>query len=240
MGKTVRLFSYNQSLLALSRDIRKILTQDWHEADLRSSQLAIIARQWDIPYVRDFLDCKGSVWNYFYDELGIVGTPEQKAILKDALYSCIFGRKRHYALFDLGRRLKSPELSRKFFGCDLMQEIFQARDRQVKRVLDDGGAFNCYEEWLKTSEHNSVKVQQKTVDSILSQCAQAAEMKILAPVFELAATDSRFDILLFQHDGFCYVVDDRNRHRFYQDRMQTLVNSRCQELRVQSYLEFED
>ena len=231
-GKTVRLFTLNQSLLALSKDVRKILTKDWHEADLRSSQLAIVAKQWDIPYIKEFLKSERSVWRYFCDVLHIEYSDSHKALLKTALYSMIFGMKVHSVSYHLDKGLKSRNVGKKFIECELIQELTKAREKKIQQVLNDEGCQSCYG-WLDLNKFDELD----SVNSLLSQCAQATEMSIIYPAFELAFYDPHFHILLFQHDGFSFVIDDKRQKDHYTVLLKQLIKTKCDQLEIESYLE---
>jgi len=233
-GKTVRLFSLNQSLLGLSKEVRKILTRDWYEADLRSSQLAIVAQQWNIPYIVDFLKSDVSVWSYLCEELDIEYNPSTKASLKTALYATIFGMKPTYVSYQLNLALKSQNIGKNFILCRLLRELLTARERKIKQILQDSGCYNCYSEWLSLDDFEK---ESDGVNSILSQCAQAAEMSILSPVVDLAIRDPHFSILLWQHDGFCWVTDDTRRESYYENLLINIVTEKCKLLNIATHLE---
>lgn len=235
-GRTVRLFSYNQSLLSLSRSVRQIITQDWFEADLRSSQLAIIGKQWDIPFVVNFLKSGNSVWDYLCQMIGVEFSKQNKDAIKECLYSLIFGMKTKNLELRLILLLNNQNAGKNFINSDLIREVLKAKERMVRQIIHDTGLMSCYGEWLGLSEYER---QCDGVNSILAQNAQALEMKIIAPVFDLANSDPRLQILLFQHDGFCYTIDDFHKNRHYQYLLQQTVRQRCQKLGVETCLEIE-
>ena len=56
------------------------MTQDWITADLRSAQLAIVAAIWRIPSITEYLRSGKSVWPDLCEHMGLMYTPENKAV----------------------------------------------------------------------------------------------------------------------------------------------------------------
>ena len=100
-GNTVRIFENNgHAYLALKRDVRKALTRDWIEYDLKSAQLAIVAKLWNLPIITDFLRNGKDIWMEIGETLDIVDKEKSnpnthfkdvKSDIKAALYAIIFG-----------------------------------------------------------------------------------------------------------------------------------------------------
>jgi hypothetical protein len=113
-GNTVRVFAQGASMLGISRPVRSALTRPncvW--LDLASSQLAIVAQQWNVPEADPFLrSCPGqkgktSVWPSLIASLGPEGErlcreqssrpgdfDDAKGVTKRFLYALIFGAGR--------------------------------------------------------------------------------------------------------------------------------------------------
>lgn len=82
---------------------------------------------------------------------------------------------------------------------------------------------------------------EKGVRSILAQCAQAAEMKLLAPVIDLAVEwegrSSGFDIMLWQHDGFSFVPNKHEDTQPWTERLQCAVKAQADHLQYKTCLD---
>ena len=95
-----------------------------------------------------------------------------------------------------------------------------------------GGRQNIYGRWLSTKEFG--------VPSILAQCAQAVEMRLLSPVIDLAERHggkSGFSIMLWQHDGFAVVAHKREDTSHWVARLQGAVNEHGTSMGYEAVLE---
>ena len=92
--------------------------------------------------------------------------------------------------------------------------------RVMTETKQAGGRDNIYGKRLSTAEFS--------VASILAQCAQAVEMRLLSPVIDLAETHGREvgvqSILLWQHDGFAFTAHKREDTSHWVARLQGAVN----------------
>lgn len=97
---SMRLFSVGETILGLSKDIRKTLCPDWIDLDLVSAQTAICAAVWDVPEVIKFLEEGKSIWEYLIEHMKQVleklmdrEIDEQslKKLLKKMWYAILFG-----------------------------------------------------------------------------------------------------------------------------------------------------
>ena len=231
-GRTVRIFGYTESLLGLKKSVRRALTPDWIEMDLRGSQAAILATDWDIPTLRDFLRHGDSLWSYLYIQLGLAKMDEVKAALKEAVYATAFGMEEIHVARRLSRALRIRGLGKRFCEVPLIRNILDARNRVMKETEQAEGRFNIYGRWLSAREFG--------IPSILAQCAQAAEMKILSPVIDLAETHtgkSGFTVLLWQHDGFAFAAHKREGAAHWIGRLQDAVAENGTKMGYEAVLE---
>ena len=194
--KTVRIFPFGERIVSLKSEVRKTLTHGLLEGDLKSAQFAIAGTLWNVPSVKKFLSEGGDMWKYLYQ----LGIPD-KDKLKKILYSLMFGM--HHVgtiaqLNEIGIRYKD------FVGLPLIRDLLQARNKEMKRISDERGATTCFGQYLPITEVDP-KLRNKQIRSILAQCCQAMELKLLLPVTELANENKGqhgFTIALWQHDGF--------------------------------------
>ena len=244
-GRTVRLFGFNESLLALKKVVRQALAPGWRTADLRSAQLAIVAQQWQIPMVQEFLrDYVGSVWDYLFSELQIERTDEHKRAIKDGLYAALYGRTPGFTAYMLSRTLQTAGIGSRFLRIPLIEELFRARERMFDQVKRDQGAFDVYGRWITLAEGPEVPTE-KRVDaaSILSQLAQATEMKLLSPVIQCAIAERKdahgWSLMLWKHDGFNWVSHKAEDEIPWRGRLQEIVQMQANACGIQTCLEIE-
>lgn len=199
-GNTVRL-STREAIPNLQSDVRRALTKGWEEADLRSSQFAICASIWNVPELLDFLRTGKSLWKRFFDYLRLA--PEECAIAKDVIkttiYSICFGMARHSLKWTIGDNLDAEGLDKsiadKLLDEPIIKALLDARDVALERIAEEGGAMNCYNHWRPVTDKRRPR-------KIMAEIAQAWEMKLIYPAFELAQQTSEFTITLYQYDGF--------------------------------------
>lgn len=217
-GRTVRIFGYTESVLGLKKSVRRALTPDWTEMDLRGSQAAILASDWDIPSLRAFLRRGDSLWDHLISHLGLTKSDEIKAALKEAVYATAFGMPEVHVARGLSRAVGIRRLGKQFCEAPLIRDILDARTRVMGETELTEGRFNIYGKWLSTKEFD--------IPSILAQCAQAVEMRLLSPVIDLAETHggkSGFSLLLWQHDGFAFTAHKREDTSHWVARLQGAV-----------------
>jgi hypothetical protein len=230
-GKTVRVFPLTASMLMLRKELRRILTQEWYEADLQSSQFAICAREWNVPLVEEFLSSGEPVWPYLLRHMQLDENAARKAVLKTSLYSLMFGKSERNLRGDLLREFASETIVKLFFSCPLIQAMLDARKRRTVAIERAGGATNVYGQWLSADEHSS--------RSILAQLAQATELKLLSPVIDLAVehTDPNgFVLLLWQHDGFSWSPQRGGQGAAWAKRLQDAVARQARSMEIASAL----
>lgn len=159
--KSVRIFPLNSSILSLKRNLRKRICKGLVEFDLRSAQLAIIAKLWKIASLTDFLKSGKSIW----EELG--GYFDDKDEAKKFLYALIFGMSKknlaklcndnsvfsHYLIVDilLARKEQLKEKTRSELACeaqkvemDLLLPVLQVPMRDFKLCLWQHDGFSIY------------------------------------------------------------------------------------------------
>ncbi len=244
-GRTIRLFGFNESLLALKKVVRQALAPSWRTADLRSAQLAIVAQQWNIPSVQEFLrDYSGSVWDYLFAELQIERTDERKRAVKDALYSALYGRTPGFTAYMLSKTLQMSGVGARFLQIPLIAELFCARERMFDKIQKAGGACNVYGQWIALRDDSSVP-KEKRVDaaSVLSQLAQAMEMRLLAPVIDSAIEEKAnargWGMMLWKHDGFNWASHKAEDVSRWMSRLQEMVQVQARHFNIITQLEAE-
>lgn len=224
---TVRIFPYNENLLGLKKEVRKTLTTGWLECDLKSAQLAICAKTWDVPEVQQFLMEGGSIWNSLFEHFDLVKDDEIKAILKEALYATMFGAGAR-KLDEILKPLGSGSLS-KFLSHVVVNAMWKARKEQLELIKENNGAVNCFEQFLSR--------KQFKMKSILAQLAQSYELALLYPVLQLAKETKRFQIVLWQHDGFSVHITKKSDQERIIRLMKRAVQYQARKLGIITELE---
>ena len=245
VGRTVRIFTPRPSLATIDSDLRQVLIPDWPELDLSSAQLAIAAKDWNLPSVRRFLDEGRSIWQSLYTHMQPGGPlAAVKPALKKGMYSTVFGAAKKNIVPFMQEARRSAQLAElpeevagRFLSHPLMKEVLRGRRVQKNQIGKDGGARDCFERWIDTTDGGRLHTP-----SILAQLAQARELQLLSPAIHLALNEARserprFHITLWQHDGFSVKVRDEDRRDYHLRRLQEAVNERCQRLGYPTRLE---
>lgn len=216
-SKTVRIFSHGESILLLCRGLRKAICKGWYEYDLVSSQLAIVAKLWNINEVQEFLQLGNKIWISLFEHLGVkyaynrLNNPDWltalKDLLKESLYSLIYGMDKSCLLAKLTKGFKKLKVKKK--GIDLlnhpiMTALYNAREAKITTILQDSKlVLDWYDNRELLVEGNTNKERLDYVRSLLAREAQLVEMLLLKPVFDIAKENKQYmAITLFQHDGF--------------------------------------
>ncbi len=260
-GKTVRLYPVGFSLAGLKSEFRKRLTYEWVECDLKASQLAICVRLWEVAELESFLKKGENFWDYLIEHLGLLviecnASPhlpiaeikkQIKKRLKTQTYALLYGRSPQRVVLELHSRAcwKQNDIGPKFLGLSLIQALLAGRTRRVAQIQTEGGLTDCFDRvlsWKPTFQSTPAdpKKLDKSMRSLLTQEAQAMEMKIMMSAFELAAQyrgDSGFTITLFQHDGFCFVPHKRTDTERWCHKLREAIAQRGAELGVIASLE---
>jgi hypothetical protein len=245
-GNTHRVFSRGH-IPDLKREIRKIFTLPWPEADLRCSQLAIAARLWEMPRTTEFLASGYSVWEellgLFPDDLGTL-RQNVKACLKKALYALLYLKNSGKVQQDLQSDLDLiglGVLAQKVMSHWLFSEINSFRRRQEKLLLKGGGLADAF-----GAIHHAT--DDRSPSSVISQVNQSYELYALWPVLEwvnqrdpsgaLTVDPNEMRLVLWAHDGFSIACRRKDRVFSYQKKLSALVGARLNELGIMTTLEW--
>lgn len=235
---TSRVFAMNDSILGLKREVRGLLTRGWHHADLRSCQLAIAARLWDVPEVDDYLRSGANVWE---DLTAWMGLPLEtgKRLVKGAMYGIVYGQGRdgRRRAFDaaLGR---GHECQRRFLAHPLVRAMLVRRGRTMKAIERAGGAVDCFGRSMAVVDVTVDPRRPRTnIPSIMAMMAQAEETALLLPALELAEAELTrskpgFLVTMWLHDGFSIDVSDERAALRWRDRLKAVVD---EEARARGY-----
>lgn len=233
---TTRIFPLNASIGLMQRKVRRTLTKDWTELDLKSAELAIVAKVWNIPELEAFLQTSAiSTWQYFADRMALPYSEATKGILKDATYALCFGGGEKKAITKALEPLGIDNAAKQFLEISLVTQIRKARNKEIERIRINLGATNAFGHFYSMATLHCSPL------SILAGVVQSYELKLLFPCFQLAMQQLRsrhgFKIVLFQHDGFSIVCHDKSETQNRIVRLQKVVSDKAQEMGITTKLE---
>lgn len=244
-AKTARLYTLGPSFLHLHRSLRKIICQDWVTADLKSAQLAIVARVWNVPMIRDYLQTERDVWKDLTEHMGLEYGEDAKDILKTALYALLFGAgtrtlQNHFQdSLNYGRARQE-----RFVQHPLIQALLAAREVQFQKIVRDDGAYDACGRFLslETKVKDGYDIGYDNRRSILACVAQSYEMRLLAPAFKMALEqrdqEHGFTITSLLHDGLTYAAHKATDSLSWQNRLGAVVQRQADSLGILTSLNF--
>lgn len=231
-GYTARLSAEGASIAGLKKQVRKAACKGWWEADLRSSQFAILAAKLKAPKAQAFIATGESIWHEFNRFLfGIAEEPadEIKKPMKEAMYSLCFGKGKK----NLRLRLEQFGISR-LLDHPILKELFSLRAKWFAEIRLDGGAHDVWGRWHALTE-------DRWSGAIAGTVIQSIEMEIIAPVFDVARKSGKsdqFTVALFLHDGCTISFNSEEKRPRAQAKLKKAVEDRAQSLGVSTVLEF--
>lgn len=244
VGASVRVYSLSESFLRLKREVRKHLTSQWLEADLRTAQLAIVAARWNCAQLKDYLQQGKSIWPELLGSLGLALDDEQKSLVKELVYALVFGMDEQNLkalaarlwpqLVDPWNRLKRNRL---------LREVLRARGVAFKRLRADGKATDAFGRTLLLASRGRSHgaYQPDNAKSLIAQVAQSWELRLMLPILDLAEENratSGFRIMMWLHDGVAIHVPDARRRESWQKRISDAVDSNAMALGIPTSLEW--
>ena len=239
---TVRIFALNDSIVRLQRDVREVMTQGWITADLKSAQLAIVSRVWNLPDVAAFLESGQSCWRVLCAWIEVEFTETNKGLLKDSLYALIFGAGRD-KMMTLMEEGFGPGAYQRFKKQPLIGSLLRGRAIQLRLIRKAGHGIDAYGTLLDL-HYIAVKGKPFSYDSsrkILALIAQSYELKLLEPVIALAIEQTNlqhgFSLVTWLHDGFCFVPNKARDKEHWCKTLQEAVREQALLLGIPTELE---
>lgn len=232
-----RAYQTTESLITVKSEIRKVLTQDWLDADLKSCQLGIAAHIWQVPEVQEFLIGGNSIWEYLTEQLQIELTPGVKKQLKAALYAMLYGARQPTIRGEMCYLGK--DAFEKFMETPLIQALWKAKKKQIALARKKGGIYDAFGNWLTQKEAKKEKHWQR---SILAQVNQSYELKLLYPAIRLAIKHKHdldgFYLPIYQFDGFCLLAKKPEMTEYWKVEVAKSVNKQAESMGLAVRLEF--
>lgn len=225
--KSCRLFPANDSILSLPKEIRQLMCTGLIGADLRSCQMAVISKIWNIPSLYRFLSSGRSIWGLFFTDFHIVDKENFKIKLKKCLYSIVFGMSRaHLVNGHPDKTYNWRGIDIEFEGHGVNSDIFlshpmvkvilSARNRMFALIKKNRGAYDAWNEFIPLTDLVSES-------SIMAQVAQSYEMRLIEPVLRVCELTNEVQLVYYLFDG-CYLhIRQGERTDLWVERIQDLV-----------------
>jgi hypothetical protein len=157
-----------------------------------------------------------------------------KGPLKKAVYSLCYGMDARKIATQLRDRLDKVGIQRNgrfLWKHPLIRALRAARKRMTRRIAKAGGGSTVLGRWYSTSNH--------LPHQILALQSQAIELKLMHPLFLMAAKTKDFTITLFLHDGMAIHFTDKNRITSWQRRMSDEIRKIAATYQIETDLEWE-
>jgi hypothetical protein len=244
--RTDRIF-YHGHWVNLTKDVRIAMNGDsWVEADLVSSQLAIAAKIWKIPFVyellSDLLLSNISIWKYLQRQLGISESELEtvKPIIKECVYSICFGKSFENLLKEIGDELVKCNATfnaKRLFCEQLFAELFIARNRLIKEIERTGEVRDAFGiPWPVVKSPKKAETHE-SIRSLMARVAQSWELLIISEAFNILGPRSNNKIVVFAHDGF--TMTKENGFKKDCQEISRSVDAKLKELKIPSRLKWE-
>lgn len=231
--KTVRLFAKGVSIQGLSNPVKAALTAGWVTFDLRSAQLAIIAEDWGITELAEWLSIPtNSIWSELCSLFPAVAPGVAKSAIKTAVYSvCYGGTKTQIEQALAADLMVTPAAAEKFFEHRFVAAILNSRSARMKKIRGEGGATDCFGHRIACPDKGKAR-------SVLAQLSQAREMQLLLPAVRLAKKRRKeVTIVLWEHDGFSVHFTRKDRVADESERIRAAVGTECRRRGYPTWLE---
>lgn len=267
-GRTARAVATGTSILSLPREVRGVLTAPWVHLDLRAAQLAVAARDWNVPDVTRLLSGPEDVWRVLVGALGKEAGPvlagtlgpdafnEVKRVVKGFVYALVFGAGRH-RLLRLGADEDDPapsETVRRLVGLTssmaasrllahpAIAAMLRARSGRLRALVDAGGAEDCLGHFVPCA-------RRQDAPSALAQLAQAAELALMLPVLDLAEAEAarasavgrapEWKLALWCHDGVWIAPSNRTKASRHAEQVKRAVDTAAARRGYPTHIEVE-
>ena len=243
---TPRVFPSNTSIPILKKEIRKVLTKEWDEFDLKNCHLAICATQWNLRKVERILQRNENIWEVIFHDLCFdywrmkerahYRYNRIKDKLKDGMYSLIYGMWKENIVTNMNNSFceltdehgdtlfPGRNIGNEFIEMDYIAETLRARNRRLRKLKKDRRIQTCFHREIECSK--KMKVNER---SLLASELQSIELFILQPVIELSRSSGTngFTIMLWQHDGFSVCYHDKTKREKWRRKIREVVNRRA-------------
>jgi hypothetical protein len=248
-GATDRIFPASSSILTLKSSIRRTLTQDWAELDLKSSQLAICGKLWGCPKIQKFLAKDGDIWLELFTYFGF--DPKKmndrdradiKQAFKISVYASVFGMwiVNIHEMLNENPLLEAlgPKRGQKLTKHPLIRELLNQRGLMVDLIIEQGHISTCTGRSLVVNRDLNPGEQRRQAYSFMAQQAQAVELELMVSVLPLLVNTNDANIALWMHDGISLAVRNQKQKQVWVRMCADAVRFKARELGIPTYLEW--
>lgn len=257
----LKAFGTNQ-LMNLKSSLRRELYGPRHvELDLSKAQAAAAHYLWDGElnvlgsYLRAHMDNDIDLWDDLAASIDLPDTDAKRKCVKKGIYTVVFGGRKSTLFGEMrseyekqsGSTLKSCDAIRPFLKHPVVEELWEARETEFRRIEENGGRKDFDSRWLNLEDFNGKK---NPVKSLLSYAAQSVEQFLMEPILIEAEKEEAavlrgkkkrplFQIVLYQSDG-CTIQVYRKRDSLIRrvvDNLQKKVAKRAKQHGIITSLE---
>jgi len=237
---TVRLSAEGLSIMGMPKAFRKQFYSGCIELDLKSAQLAIVAKEWNLPVLTKFLKNGGDIWEELASFIGRDMT-DVKGDIKVLTYAALYGME-YTHLVSLAEDTLGDS---KILSHPILAEILKYRQKALALIRKEGGAINCFGEWVEKRKvqdglqpYDWKEAQEKAERSVLASLNQATEQMLMLSVFEAIQANKNLLLVAWIHDGCIIHVKHNKEHtEAYVKRIQKKLATRAKELGIPTSLE---
>jgi hypothetical protein len=205
--RTSRIYSFSASVNFAHRSIRKAAFAGCHEIDQVAAQLTVVARIWNIPELEGFLAARQSVWEEFYEYLGV--GEWAKPTLKAGVFACLFLMNYpglvhrvahgHGTVAGIG-----VHAARRFFDHPIMRLALEGRERARQEILTNGYGVDAFD--------RRISLEGREIKSVICEVVQSYEQRIMAAILPIIKKDPNTRVVSYLHDGITvHCSDSRER-----------------------------
>ena len=191
VNNTARIYSTEDTPVALKKVVRQALCSGWTEVDLVAAQFGILATVLQCPMAIELAKSNKSVWRHIHYQMtgqDIEPNARDKKQYKIWLYSLSFGASRPQEKID-------PSYAH-IEGIPLAKEIVKCRQEYQDKLDKDKVGYDV---WGNPWPVSNGWADGRWSGAVLASIIQSYEVEIIASIYRLDIYD--YQIMLHLHDG---------------------------------------
>lgn len=233
---TDRFVHLGTSIVQLPKHIRDALLKGTIQMDMKSCQLAIVAKLWEVPALFDFLAAGRSIWKELAGWMK-VDVDTFKPILKDTIYATCYGmgEKKLLALLTHGADGKpgvGNDAARRFFKHPLIAALLQKRKEVADWAAATGGLVDAWGGVI-------VITPETPVHAAMAQQAQSWEVRIMMGILPVAKRNPDLRIPLWLHEGIYVKPTNASKADRQMRQLEEALNRQAVAFDVPTWVEIE-
>jgi hypothetical protein len=225
---SARLFAEGLTVNGLPREMRKQALSGDVQIDLRCCQLAVVAKLWEVTRLWAMLESGQSFWSYILAEIGLPAS--YKSVVKPAIYSVLFGKRKKNLLQWLKERM--PEQAADLFmNNEIVQSLLEARAGAYDEIGEHGGGYDAFGDWLPLTADRKPR-------QLFCAIVQSYELKLMAAMLPvLLAHKKELTLHSFLHDGASICCRRESEEETLVDQIAAAINAEARALGIPTDLE---